>query len=217
MRFRAALFDLDGTLLDTLADLGESMNEALGEIGAPGHPLDAYKGFVGDGVTNLVRRALPVDFRDDATVERCVAAMRRIYGGRWDRKTEPYPGIESLLSALEARGLALAVLSNKPHDLTQTIVRTLLPTASFVEVAGARPGVPHKPDPAAALTFAARLSLSPAEVVYVGDTDTDMQTATRAEMFAVGALWGFRTADELLANGARELIRAPDDLLDILE
>jgi phosphoglycolate phosphatase len=216
-RFRAVLFDLDGTLLDTLADLGESMNAALAEIGAPGHRLDAYRRFVGDGVAKLAERALPEGRRDEATIGACVSAMGRIYGARWDRKTRPYPGIEETVEALRARGIAAAVLSNKPHDLTRAVVARFFPPDAFAAVEGARPDAARKPDPGAALAIAARLAVAPADVLYVGDTNTDMQTAVRAGMYAVGALWGFRDAAELAASGAQELISTPGEVLELLD
>lgn len=217
MQYRAVLFDLDGTLLDTLADLGESMNEALSEIGLPGHPLDRYRRFVGDGVAMLAERALPAARRDARTIDACVAAMRRIYGARWDRETRPYPGVEDLIATLRARGIPLAVLSNKPDDLTRVVVERFFPAGTFDAVAGARAGVERKPDPAAATAIASRLGVGPAQVLYIGDTNTDMQTAVRAGMHAVGALWGFRDADELTSAGARDLIAAPAEVLRLLD
>jgi phosphoglycolate phosphatase len=213
---RAAIFDLDGTLLDTLADLGESMNEALGELGLPEHPLSAYRRFVGDGVTKLARRALPPERRDDETIARCIAGMRRIYGGRWDRKTVPYPGIPTLLERLAERGIALAVLSNKPDDMCRTVIARYFPATEFRAVVGARANVAHKPDPVSALEIARGLALAPREILYVGDTDTDMRTAVAAGMLPVGALWGFRDADELRASGASRLAKTPLDVIDLL-
>jgi phosphoglycolate phosphatase len=217
MTFRAVLFDLDGTLLDTLDDLADSTNLALRQLGLPEHPVESFKQFIGDGIENLIRRAVPEQRRDAATLAECVALTRQHYSVRWAEKTRPYEGIAELLSTLAARGVCMAVLSNKPHDFTQLCVERLLAGWRFEIVLGAVPTLPKKPDPAGARQIARRLSLEPAEIVYLGDTGTDMQTAVAAGMFPVGALWGFRAADELLANGARVLIQHPLDLLRVLE
>jgi phosphoglycolate phosphatase len=214
----AILFDLDGTLLDTLADLGESMNEVLASFGHATHEIGAYKQFVGDGVANLVRRALPAAAAaDPLAVDRCVREMRRIYGARWDAKTRPYPGVAEVLTALAERGVEMAVLSNKPNDLTQQVVARFLGAWRFAAVVGARPDVPRKPDPTAALQIAASMRREPANFLYVGDTDTDMRTADAAGMYALGALWGFREADELRQAGARALLATPGELLSHLD
>jgi phosphoglycolate phosphatase len=213
---RAVLFDLDGTLLDTLADIGESMNEVLATRGHPVHSLMAYRRFIGDGVTLLATRALPPAFRDERSVEQCVDAMREVYGNRWDLKTRPYAGIPGLLARLETAGLALAVLSNKPHGLTRQVIQRLLPGTRFASVVGARDGVPAKPDPTAALAIARKLDTAPAAMAFVGDTATDMRTAEAAGMYAVGAVWGFRDAEELTAAGARTLAHHPAEVAEAL-
>lgn len=216
MRFAATIFDLDGTLLNTLADLADSTNAALATAGYPPHPTDAYRYFIGNGIENLVRSALPPTVRDDALVARTLAAMEAEYRQRWQAKTQLYPGVPELLDALSERQLPMAILSNKPQTFTRLAVDALLPRWSFYPVCGARPDIPRKPDPAGALHIAAALGLSPADCLYLGDTDTDMQTATRAGMFALGATWGFRPADELRHSGARALLAEPLDLLNFL-
>jgi len=215
--FSAAVFDLDGTLIDSLEDLADSMNEALAGLGFPTHPGPAYKYFVGDGMEVLARRVLPEAARDRDTLERLVAAMRRVYAGRWDRKTRPYAGVPQMLEALRARGLRLAVLSNKPDDFTRLTMERLLAPHTFDLVQGVSPDTPPKPDPAGALAVAARLGVKPEECLYLGDTATDMQTACRAGMCAVGALWGFRTRQELEENGARAVVEEPGQVLALLE
>jgi phosphoglycolate phosphatase len=217
MTFHAVLFDLDGTLLDTLDDLADSANMALQRLGFPQHPAEAYKRFVGDGIENLVRRAVPAERRDPAVLSECVRLTRENYAARWAEKTRPYDGIAELLDALATRGIRMAVLSNKPDQFTQLCVERLLAGRRFDVVIGASATLPRKPDPAGANLIAERLRLSPAEILYLGDTDTDMQTAVAAGMFPVGVLWGFRDAEELLANGARILIRHPLELLPILD
>jgi len=210
---RAILFDLDGTLLDTLEDLADSTNAALAELGFPEHPVEAYKQFVGDGIENLVRRAMPQERPSEGLLARGIELSRRQYAERWANKTRPYPGIPEFLDTLKHRHIAMAVLSNKPHEFTQLCVTRLLPNWQFEAIQGATPELPRKPDPGGALAIAAKMGVAPAEVLYLGDTNTDMQTAVRAGMFPVGALWGFRTAEELSAAGAAALARAPMDAL----
>jgi phosphoglycolate phosphatase len=212
----AVIFDLDGTLIDSLADIAESTNAALAEGGYPIHSLETYKRFVGDGMPALVRRALPAESRDPATIDALVESVRRIYRSRWDRSTRPYAGIAELLDALVKRRLSLAVLSNKPQESTELAVARLLSRWRFAAVVGARPDLPLKPDPAGATLIARELGLEPSRIAYLGDTDTDMRTARAAGMYAVGAGWGFRPASELHTTGARLVIEHPIELLAIL-
>jgi len=217
MKHLAILFDLDGTLLDTLEDLADSMNATLRSLGQPVHELDAYRLFVGDGVENLVRRALPDRARQDEKLVRdAVTAMRAEYGVRWHNKTRPYEGISELLPSARARGLKLAILSNKPHAATQRVVEHFFPAFPFEAVLGARPGVPIKPDAGAALGVARSLALSPSQFLYLGDTNTDMETAVSAGMYPVGVLWGFRQAEELKSAGAQVLVRHPRQVLTLV-
>jgi len=213
MKFKAVLFDLDGTLLDTIDDLADSMNSVLEKHGFPKHGIDKYKYFVGDGMDVLVRRALPVFLKDESVIAGCIAAMKEEYSFRWADKTRPYDGIPELLDAFSASGVRLSILSNKPHEPTVAVVSRMLADWKFEMVVGVRDGVPRKPDPAAAISIAKSLGIVPDEFLYLGDTNTDMKTAVAAGMFPAGALWGFRTADELILAGARILVRYPDDLL----
>lgn len=217
IKFRAILFDLDGTLLDTLTDIADATNAALERLGFPTHPRDAYRYFLGGGMDCLVRRALPEDCHDIPTLKQCDEAIRQEYGIRWDQNTRPYPGIVELLSELDKRGIVKVVLSNKPDDFTRKTVVKLLPEFNFEIIRGARPSIAVKPDPTAAIRIADELEIPPARFVYVGDTDTDMQTANAAGMFAAGALWGFRTAEELSASGAKALLKTPLDILNLLD
>jgi phosphoglycolate phosphatase len=217
MRFQAVLFDLDGTLLDTIEDLTDAMNAALAAVGCPPVTIAQCKYFVGDGVRNFALRALPEGRRDEATLAKIMPIYRQAYMTNWDRKTLPYEGIPELLDALTARGLKFVVYSNKPDEFANLTVRKLLPRWDFAAIVGAREGVANKPDPTAAIEIARRLAIPPERFVYVGDTNTDMKTAVAAGMFPVGALWGFRTADELLANGAKALIKRLIELLAVLD
>ena len=216
MRYKAILFDLDGTLLDTLEDLATAANRALGTLGLPAHPTDAYRVFVGDGLRTLAERILPGEQRSAAQVDALVATFEREYSRTWNERTAPYAGVPEMLDRLTGDGYRMSVLSNKPDAFTRLCVEQLLPHWTFAPLYGQRPGVPKKPDPAAALAIAAELGLDPAEVLYLGDTATDMHTARAAGMAAVGVLWGFRTADELRAAGARHLITHPGELAPLL-
>ena len=217
IKFRAVLFDLDGTLLDTLQDLAHSMNIVLQRFGFASHPLEAYKYFVGDGMATLVRRTLPEPQRNqEATVAACLASMIETYREHWMEQTRPYPGIPELLDQLSAKNLKLSVLSNKPDDFTRMMVERLLPRWHFEWVFGERPNVARKPDPGGALEIARRSGVPPEAFAYLGDTATDMITANAAGMYAVGVLWGFRPAGELTANGADTLISKPAELLELL-
>ncbi len=216
MTYQAVVFDLDGTLLDTIDDLADSMNAVLEANGMPVHPVESYKIFVGDGVVSLVRRALPAGQYSEDEIKKYVLLMREQYTRRWADKTRPYDGIEDLLHELTVRGIKLTVLSNKPHDFTQLCVEKFLGGFSFDVVQGVASDVAPKPDPAGAKRICELLSLPASAFLYLGDTNTDMQTAANADMYAVGATWGFRTADELLRHGAKTLIDHPMDLLKLL-
>ena len=215
--YSAVIFDMDGTLLDTLDDLGDCMNRVLKRSGYPTHPIEAYKYFVGDGMTNLVKRVLPEDAREGGTIQRLQTEMTEEYRSHWADKTDLYPGIATLLDELIRRDVRRAILSNKPHAFTTVMAERFFDKWRFDPVFGARDGVPTKPDPTAALEICQSWGLEAGQVLYVGDTNTDMQTAHAAGMYAVGALWGFRSAEELTANGAQALVKNPEDVLDLLD
>jgi phosphoglycolate phosphatase len=213
MEFDGVIFDLDGTLVDTLEDIADAMDRVLALEGAPGHGHDEYRYLIGHGIRNLVTEALPAELRSAERVERCHARMLDDYGAHSLVKTRVYEGVPELVRALRADGVRLAVHSNKAGAHTRAIVAALLDPDDFVEVAGARPETPLKPDPAVALAIAARFGLPPARIVYCGDSLVDMRTARSAGMIAVGAAWGFRTPEELVESGAQVVIGAPLDLL----
>jgi phosphoglycolate phosphatase len=216
MVYRAVLFDLDGTLLDTLKDIADSVNMALAQLGFPQHEVEAYKYFVGDGREALAIRALPEDRRDTVNVERLSTSIEEEYSKRWAINTLAYPGVPDMLQTLTDLGIKMAILSNKPQASTEEMVAIFFPQWRFELVFGAQSFIPMKPDPTAALQIARRLNIPPAEFLYLGDTDVDIKTASAAGMYPVGALWGFRTADELLTGGARQLIQNPTDLPNLL-
>jgi phosphoglycolate phosphatase len=210
---QAALFDLDGTLLDTLDDIADSMNAVLETRGYPPHTLDAYRVFIGEGIETLVFRAFPAEARDPSRIADGVSELRREYENRWDHLTRPYPGVLELLETLGRRNVPAAILSNKPHDFTLKSAKRFFPGYPFVAVRGIAKGTPAKPDPAAALEIARTLRCDPAHILYLGDTKTDMETALRAGMYPVGALWGFRDAGELESFGAKRLAASPLEVL----
>ncbi len=214
--YSAVVFDLDGTLLDSLADIAATVNIVLRELGFPEHEEQRYRYFVGDGVVTLMERVLPADVDRGTWVPRCVAKFHEVYDRHWNVDTRPYDGIVELLAELRRRKIPLAVLSNKPHPFTLKCVDEYFERSDFTIVLGQRDGVPKKPDPAAAIEIASTLDLAPEQCIYLGDSLVDMQTAVRAAMCPVGALWGFRQRDELIANGAAHLIAHPSELLALV-
>jgi len=215
---RAAVFDLDGTLLDTLDDIADAANRVLAARGFPTHGKQSYRYFVGDGIEKLIRRALPAGKRDDdSCVKACLEAFRDDYGSNWDVSTRPYEGVPEMLNGLASRGIRMAVLSNKPDDFTRMCVSELLPDWEFDIVLGQRDGIPVKPDPAGAHMVAARLGVTPPEIIYLGDTGIDMTTASRAGMVGIGAAWGFRNEGELREHGARAVISHPLQFLEFFD
>jgi len=211
------IFDLDGTLINSLGDIADAMNAVLKDRGHPTHPRDAYRFLVGDGLEMLVRRALPEHVVEETNVPDVVRQMRREYSARWTATTRPFPEIQELLIALRARGIHTAVLSNKPDHATREIVDELFTGNAFEVVRGALDGVPLKPDPISVLGIVSDLGHSPQRSVFVGDTAVDMATGTSAGLLTVGVTWGFRDADELVAHGADHIIDRPLQLLRILK
>ncbi len=214
---RAILFDLDGTLLDTIEDLADAMNTALRERGFPEHDVPFYLTAVGDGAPVLAERAAPAHARTPEIVERLFRSMQVAYAGNWQNKTRPYDGIPSLLQALRQRSILLAVLSNKPDDKTRICIEHFFGLDSFDFVLGTSERFALKPDPSAARWIMQTSGIPARDWLYVGDTDTDMQTAARAGMVAVGVTWGFRDREELVANHAAFIIDHPRELLPLLE
>lgn len=214
-RFDAAIFDLDGTLADTLQDIADAMNGALSSLGFPEHSLQTYRGLVGEGVEHLARGALPPG--EEARVPEAVTHFRSHYAEHIVSRSRPFPEIPALLDALCARGVRVAVLSNKLDALTRSIVSVCFGRWPVQPVYGERQGVPRKPDPTAALGIAAELGVSPERCLFIGDTAVDMKTALNAGMYPVGVLWGFRGEDELQAAGAKVIIATPAELLPLVD
>lgn len=217
MYFRAVLFDLDGTLLDTLEDIADCVNRVLLKNGFHGHAIDAYKAFIGNGAEIMIKRALPCDGQDKEIVAKCLEEYHKEYRWNGNAKTKLYPGIRSLLDELTERRLKLAILTNKAHVAAKKCINDFLSRWSFDIVLGQSDSTPLKPDPAGAYYIAENLRLSPENIIYTGDTEVDMKTAVAAGMFPVGVLWGFRSMERLMSSGARELIKKPFDLIKILD
>ena len=216
MNFRAVIFDLDGTLADTLEDIADNMNRILAEKGFPAHEYEAYRYFVGNGLHNLVIRSMPENARSDAMIALCYNRMIAEYHLNYINKTRLYDGIPELLDALSSQRIKLAVLSNKADSLTQKICSDLLKNWKFEIVLGANDRFPRKPDPASALFICAQMGLEPASVCYLGDSDVDIKTAVAAGFYPVGAGWGFRPKKELSENGAKHVIDHPTELIKIV-
>lgn len=217
MMIKAIIFDLDGTLLDSLQDIANSANTVLVKHKFPLHDINDYRYFVGSGVTALMTHILPKDKRTGYMIKKCKDEFFEAYNENWNIHTKPYEGIPELLNELAARQLKLAVHSNKPDTFTQMCVRELLKGGLFDIILGERSRIPRKPNPAGAKQIAKWMNVSPEHTLYVGDTATDMDTAIAAGMFPVGVLWGFRSQEELKKNGARALVKYPQEILLLLD
>lgn len=217
MNYKAVIFDLDGTLLNSLEDIADSANSVLSNHDLPTHKPDDYKIFVGSGICELMTRALPEKEKDPDTIDDYVKEFREEYARNWNVKTKPYAGIAAMLDELVSRKIKIAVLSNKLHAFTKQCVDELLPRWKFNIVMGLQNDIPPKPDPTSALQIAKQLNIDSLHILYVGDSDIDMKTALAACMHPVGVLWGFRTKKELQKNGAKTLIKKPQELLDLIE
>jgi len=216
MMIKALIFDLDGTLLDTLDDLSDSMNLALQQMNFPTHDRLRHKSFIGNGIEIFASRALPEKARDEKTILRCVEFFNVEYHRRYNKKTLPYGGLNEVLKNLMALDLPLAVLSNKTDSFTKLMVKEFFPEINFSFICGSLPHVPKKPHPQAALELASQLNLAPANILFIGDSTVDIQTAKNAGMIPLGVTWGFRSFEELKKEGAQFIINAPSELIPIM-
>lgn len=213
---KAVLFDLDGTLVNSLGDLAASTNYALSEFGFPTHETECFKYFVGDGMPKLIERALPEEKRDENTRKRVLATFMEHYRAHFADRTAAYEGIGELISALRDMGLKTAVISNKVQEMTLVVVQKLFGDC-FEVVCGKQEGFPTKPDPALTLKVMGQLGVTPEECVLIGDSGMDAAAAVNAGCIGIGVLWGFRTRDELLKNGAKYIAEKPQDIISILK
>lgn len=216
MKYRGIIFDLDGTLLDTLADLTNAMNSVLAKHGFAQHSKEQYRYFIGNGMENLVRRTLPQEQCTEDMVALCLQEFHAEYKQSWANETKPYAGITELLVQLAQQEVTISVLSNKADPFTKVIIDKFFGAQRFACVLGARPEVPKKPNPAGAIEIVNATGIAAASYLYVGDSGVDMKTANAAGMYAVGVTWGFRDQEELMTNGAHTLVQAPADILALL-
>jgi phosphoglycolate phosphatase len=216
VRFEAVVFDLDGTLLDSLVDIANAVNEVLQAIGHPQYPVADFRYLVGDGVSLLFQRAVPDCVTDETLRAECMRRYESAYAARWDQTSVPYPGIPELLDELATREMRMAVLSNKPDPFTQKCVSHFFPSEPFECVLGHSDRFPRKPDPASALWIGESMGLRPESIAYVGDTNTDMRTAVGAGFFPIGVSWGFRSEAELWESGAAKVVTSTKELAAVL-
>lgn len=213
---KLVIFDLDGTLLDTVLDLADATNHALEACGFPVHSPDAFYNFVGRGINNLFRSSLPEKERTEENINRMRSFFIPYYNSHNTDQSRPYQGIPELLRQLTERSIVLAIASNKYQQATEKLIHHFFPTTSFAVILGQREGFPLKPDPAIVRLILERTETQPNEVLYVGDSGIDMQTAANAGVESVGVSWGFRPVSELNANGASHVANTPNDILAYL-
>jgi phosphoglycolate phosphatase len=214
--FKAIIFDLDGTLLDTISDIAISMNKVLEKKGFATHPISDYRFFVGEGASRLVEKSLPKDKISDKLINNLREDFFKEYDESWNITSKPYKNIPEMLGELSKIHLKKAVLSNKPHNFTIECMKYYFSEYHFDIIRGHIESKPRKPDPTSALEIAEKFSVKPEETLYVGDSSIDMKTANSAGMFAMGVSWGFRTIEELMENGAKKIVDNPLEIIDFL-
>lgn len=213
--YKLAIFDMDGTLLNTLADLAMSCNYALSEGGFPTHGEDEYKAFVGRGPIYLIENALPENARDEATIKRTRQIFEDYYSEHSMDLTKPYDGTLEMLNAVRGSGMKISIYSNKPHDKAVPLAELFFDSL-YDSIAGFRDGVPPKPEPDTGREIMRRFGVTAKETVYIGDSDIDMQAAKNLGVYAVGVTWGFRTRTDLENSGADVIVDKMDDLIKII-
>lgn len=214
--YKTVVFDLDGTLLNTIDDLADAGNRVCAARGWPQHTVEEYKYFVGNGIPKLVERFSPPEARTPDQLADTLAAFQADYGAHLRDKTAPYPGIPALLARLKAAGVQLAVFSNKADPLARQVVADYFDAALFDAVRGALPGVPTKPAPQGTLALMQAIGADPAATLYVGDSNVDVDTAHNAGLPCCGVLWGFRTRQELADAGAEHLAADAEELWNVI-
>jgi phosphoglycolate phosphatase len=209
------IFDLDGTLVDSLPGIAASLNRALGAHGLPELPDAMVRGFIGNGLRNLILRAAPQG-TDPSLIESMLGLYRKDYELSWASGTHVYPGIHHMFGELRAAGFSMSVLSNKVHAFTVEMTRVIFPAVPFSAVLGQREGIPHKPHPAGALQIADMLGAAPENCVVIGDSTMDIETAANAGMRSIAVSWGYHDRARLLAAGAEKIIDSPSELPSLL-
>lgn len=212
---RGVIFDLDGTLVDSLEDIAMAMTQTLNAYGFPGHALEAYRTFIGKGLLNLVKRALPTTVTNVDLIQEIYEGMLQNYSLACTKATRPYDGIIALLDELQTRQVPMAVFTNKAEDLAQKVVQDILP-GYFTEIRGLVTEAYKKPNPHVALDIAQQLQIQPEDLLFVGDSEVDMQTATNAKMLGVGVSWGYRSEAQLAVSGAGFIVHHPGEIIPLL-
>jgi len=209
---KVVIFDLDGTLLDTLEDLADAANKTLILQGFAPHPIDDYRTFVGDGLSVLIKRITPAHTSDEMLL-RCMRTFEHEYNANWNNKTSLYQEIDSMLDRLTELQVHMAILSNKPDSFAKKCVTQYFASYDFYPVFGQRENIERKPSPSGALEIATKLNVSPRSCLFVGDSSVDIKTGIAAGMVSIGVSWGFRSEAELLEAGADHIINHPLDLV----
>ena len=209
---KLAIFDLDGTLLNSIDDLGHAANYALEKNGYPTHSIASYPFFVGNGVRRLIERVLPEDARTVNIVDRLLVHFKEYYNEHNTDFTVPYQGIPELLNKLSAHGVAIAVASNKYQQATEKLINHYFPNISFVAVEGQKDNVPVKTDPSIVFEILSKAKMPKADTIYIGDSGVDMETARRACVDSVGVTWGFRPEKELIESHADNIVNSPSEI-----
>lgn len=211
------IFDLDGTLLDTISDLGMATNHALKTFGYPEHNLTSYTRFVGNGITRLIERALPDEEATPETVAKVRDKFTEYYDEHNTDLTRPYPGVPELLAELGAMGVKMAVASNKYQSAVSSLIRHFFPQIEWHAIEGHKDGVQTKPDPSIIFEVLAKCPTRKSKVLYVGDSGIDMETARRACIDSCGVSWGFRTVKELRDHHADNIVNSPEEIITIVK
>lgn len=212
---KGIIFDLDGTTISTLEDIRDALNRTLDKYGYPIKTLDEVRRTVGKGSLKLIKDSMMSDVPDD-TIEQLLAEYIETYGKNFNVKSKPYEGIPELLKTLQSKGIMMAINSNKPDSITKMLIEESFPDISFIAVTGQQNDIPRKPDPTTANIIIDKMGLDKNEVLYVGDSETDIETAKNAHLVSIGCLWGFRDYETLEKSGADHIIAKPEQLLDYL-
>ncbi len=216
MKEKAVIFDLDGTLLNSLTDIAICANKVLKEFNLPTHKIEEYKNFVGGGASILVKNCLPKDSNKELK-NSVLIRFKEVYNGNLFNNTKPYKGINELLYELKKREIKIGILSNKPHKSTLKCIKHFFNDFNILEIHGQKDNIPKKPDPTVAIDIATKFNIPCEKIYFVGDSNIDMKTAKNAKMKAVGVRWGFRGVKELIENGADFIVETPKDILKLLE